>query len=186
MLYSCFILVVHSLNYGGTLFVHIWDRKESSHIFVETCLMWHARNPCLISRWEGSVWLIRIYCTPHIQLESDSYYICFMYSTLLELHLLLVIFREYSIFAQHWGIQTIFVTHLRNKYEVPPRHPTLIVMALALFLLYFPCPSFMKHIDVSSQYFFLIVIIDELDSSLFMTACKIQFLFIDMYTYFFL
>ena len=36
------------------------------------------------------------------------------------------------------------------------------------FLLYFPCLSFMKHVDVSSHYFFLIVIMDKLNISLVM------------------
>ena len=135
-------------------------------------MRWHVRKPCLISRWEGSAWLsnrsIGIYCTPHVQLESDSYHIWFFLCIPHYLELLLVIFGECSIFAQHWGIQTISVTHLRNKYEAPPRHPTLIVLVSVLFLLYCPCLSFMKCVDVSSHYFFLVVIMDKLNINLMM------------------
>ena len=44
-------------------------------------------------------------------------------------------------------------------------------------------PSCMKYIDVSSCYFFLVVIIDKPKDIYFMTACKIQFHFIHMYIY---
>ena len=139
--------------------------------------------------------LMEIYCRSHIQLEGDSYHIWFFYALYIIWNYLLsiiidsyyspsmssgckrvviviiniiIIICECSIFDHHWGIHTICATHLRNKYEVPPGCPIPIVLALALFHLYFPCLSFMKCVDVSSCYFFLIVIMNKLNISLMM------------------
>ena len=96
-----------------------------------------------------------------------------MYSTVSGINISVKFIRV--IVAQHWGVQTILATHLRSKYKVPPRCPTLIVLVSTLFLLYFPCLLSLKGVDVSSRYFFLTIIIDK---SGHISLCNIHIMYI--------
>ena len=137
--YSSLILVILILTHE--LFICTWVWLGFNHIIAE-CLHFNMKKQIKSYLIISNIW--------HICTEDSNIYL--------------------------W--QYMYVANLRNKYEISNRCSNLIVLALALLPLHFPCPplsslhpppfviqpttpSCMKHIDVLSHYFFLIVIIDK-------------------------